>query len=106
MHAALAPHVGNVAKSLLRRKLRGRQNGWLRAGGCGQPPPIGCGSLPAACCLRSYIVRLVTTPPSPGPARLTPRQVWLWGLAFAVIVALIVLYFVYGRTLRPPLGSV
>ncbi len=37
---------------------------------------------------------------------MTPLQAWLWGLAFAAIVALVVLYFVYGRDLRPLVGFV
>ncbi len=42
-------------------------------------------------------------PPSGG--RLTPRQAVGWGLAFLVIVMLIVLFFRYGRQARPMLGA-
>jgi hypothetical protein len=40
----------------------------------------------------------------PPGGRLTPGQAWGWGLAFAVIIALVVLFFVFGRQVRPILG--
>ena len=42
------------------------------------------------------------TPPPPG--RMTPRQAAGWGLAFLVILTLIVLFFIYGPQVRPVLG--
>lgn len=42
----------------------------------------------------------------PGPeARVTLRQALVWGLAFAAIVALVILYFLYGRQVVSLLGS-
>ena len=43
-------------------------------------------------------------PPSP-TARMTVRQVVGWGLAFLVIIILIVLFFIYGRRVHPILGA-
>ena len=43
--------------------------------------------------------------PQPGGARLTPRQVVGWGLTFLAILALIILFFMYGRQVRPILGA-
>jgi hypothetical protein len=40
----------------------------------------------------------------PPPGRLTPRQAVGWSVAFAVILALVVLFFIYGRQVRPALG--
>ena len=40
----------------------------------------------------------------PGQGRLTPRQVIGWGLAFLVIIALVVLFFILGPQVRPVLG--
>ncbi len=45
------------------------------------------------------------TGPGPQPGRLTPRQAVGWGLAFLVILALVVLFFIYGRQVRPILGT-
>ena len=42
------------------------------------------------------------TPPPSG--RMTPRQAVGWGVAFAVILVLIVLFFIYGPQVRPVLG--
>jgi hypothetical protein len=41
---------------------------------------------------------------APGPGRVTPRQALGWGIAFLVIIALVVFFFLYGRQLRPVLG--
>jgi len=42
---------------------------------------------------------------SEGPsARLSGRQAVLWGLAFAVILALVTSYLLFGRQLLPLLG--
>ena len=43
--------------------------------------------------------------PGPQPARLRPGQAFGWGLAFLVIVVLVILYFLYGRQVRPVLGA-
>jgi hypothetical protein len=53
---------------------------------------------------RPYIFTLVSAPPPSGPGRITPGQAWSWGLALVVVIALIVLFFLYGRHLRPLLG--
>lgn len=42
-----------------------------------------------------------TPPPAP---RLTARQALGWGIVMALVVALLVLYFLYGRNVRPLLG--
>ena len=39
------------------------------------------------------------------PGRLTPRQMLGWFIAFAAILALVILFFVYGRHVRPVLGA-
>lgn len=36
--------------------------------------------------------------------RLTTRQAVLWGVVFAVILALLVLFFLYGRQVQPLLN--
>ncbi|MBI1722776.1 MAG: hypothetical protein HYR48_02580 [Gemmatimonadetes bacterium] len=36
--------------------------------------------------------------------RLTTRQAVIWGVVFAVILALLVLFFLYGRQVRPLLN--
>jgi antibiotic biosynthesis monooxygenase (ABM) superfamily enzyme len=41
----------------------------------------------------------------PQPARMTPRQALGWGMAFLVIVVLVVLFFLFGRQVRPVLGA-
>lgn len=41
---------------------------------------------------------------APGPGRITGRQALGWGIAFLVIIALVVLFFLYGRQVRPVLG--
>ena len=38
------------------------------------------------------------------PDRLTTRQALGWGIAFAVILALLALFFLYGRQLKPLLN--
>lgn len=43
------------------------------------------------------------SPPSSG--RMTPRQVLGWGVAFLVIVVLVILFFLFGRQVRPVLGG-
>ncbi len=40
-----------------------------------------------------------------GAARVTRAQAALWALAFAIIIGLVVLYFVYGSAARPLLGA-
>jgi hypothetical protein len=42
------------------------------------------------------------TPPS---GRLTPRQAVGWGIAFVIIVLLVLLFFLYGRQVRPVLST-
>ncbi len=42
--------------------------------------------------------------PAQAPARLTLRQAAGWSFAFLVIAALVILYFLYGRPIRPFLG--
>ncbi|HEY2804914.1 MAG TPA: hypothetical protein VGI92_03560 [Gemmatimonadales bacterium] len=42
---------------------------------------------------------------SPLPGRLSARQFVGWALAFLVIIVLIVLFFIYGRQVRPVLGA-
>jgi hypothetical protein len=39
------------------------------------------------------------------PVRLTVSQALGWGLAVTVVAALIVAFFVYGRLVRPLVGS-
>ncbi len=41
----------------------------------------------------------------PAPGRLTTAQVAGWGIAFAVILALLVLFFTHARVVRPLLGQ-
>jgi hypothetical protein len=41
---------------------------------------------------------------APQPGRLTPRQAVGWGTAILVIVVLVILFFIYGRQVRPALG--
>ena len=41
---------------------------------------------------------------APGQGRLTLRQVIGWGLAFLVIIVLVVLFFILGPQVRPVLG--
>jgi antibiotic biosynthesis monooxygenase (ABM) superfamily enzyme len=36
---------------------------------------------------------------------MTPRQALGWGMAFLVIVVLVVLFFLFGRQVRPVLGA-
>lgn len=43
--------------------------------------------------------------PAPPPGRITVRQIVGWGLAFLVIIILIVLFFIYGRRVHPLLGA-
>jgi hypothetical protein len=40
-------------------------------------------------------------PPSP---RLTPRQAVLWGVAFLIVVVLVILFFINGKQVQPVLG--
>ncbi len=40
----------------------------------------------------------------PPPGRITPRQAAGWLVAFAIIAALVVVYFLFGRHVRPILG--
>lgn len=47
--------------------------------------------------------RVTAGPPVPG--RLTIRQVVGWGLVFAVIVALVICFFLYGRQVVPLVGA-
>ena len=47
----------------------------------------------------------MTTPSSPGQIRMTPKQAVGWGVAFLVIVALIIAFFLYGRQVRPMIGA-
>lgn len=42
---------------------------------------------------------------SPGPTRLTVAQALGWGIAFLIVLFLIVLFFLYGRQVRPVLGT-
>jgi hypothetical protein len=42
---------------------------------------------------------------APQTGRLTPRQAVGWGLAFLIILVLILLFFKYGRQVRPILGE-
>jgi len=42
--------------------------------------------------------------PAGGAPRLSGRQAFSWGVAFLVIAALVALYFIYGRQVRPVLG--
>ena len=41
---------------------------------------------------------------APPQGRVTPRQELGWGIAFFVIIILVVLFFLYGRQVRPVLG--
>jgi len=41
---------------------------------------------------------------APQTGRLTPRQAAGWGIAFLVILILILMFFKYGRAVRPILG--
>lgn len=41
---------------------------------------------------------------APGPGRITGRQVVGWSIAFLIIIALVVFFFLYGRLVRPVLG--
>jgi hypothetical protein len=41
---------------------------------------------------------------APGSGRLTPRQAIGWGIAFLVIIVLVVLFFIFGPQVRPVLG--
>ena len=43
--------------------------------------------------------------PGPQPARLRPAQAVGWGLALLAIVVLVILFFLYGRQVRPILGA-
>ena len=36
---------------------------------------------------------------------MTPRQVLGWGVAFLVILVLVILFFLFGRQVRPVLGA-
>jgi hypothetical protein len=42
---------------------------------------------------------------APSQGRMTGRQVVGWGIAFLLIIVLVVLFFLYGRQVRPVLGS-
>ncbi len=42
---------------------------------------------------------------APAPGRLTARQALGWGIAFLIVIALVVLFFLYGREVRPVLGA-
>lgn len=42
---------------------------------------------------------------APPTGRLTPAQAAGWGVAFLVILVLIILFFLYGRQVRPILGA-
>jgi hypothetical protein len=39
------------------------------------------------------------------PGRLTPRQALGWFIALAAVLALVILFFVFGRHVRPVLGA-
>ena len=41
---------------------------------------------------------------TPGSGRLTVRQALGWGIVFLIVLALVVLFFLYGRQVRPMLG--
>jgi hypothetical protein len=41
---------------------------------------------------------------APPQGRVTPRQALGWGIAFVVIIILVVFFFLYGRQVRPVLG--
>ena len=43
--------------------------------------------------------------PGPQPNRLRLGQAVGWGLAFLAIVVLVILYFLFGRQVRPLLGA-
>ena len=45
------------------------------------------------------------TGPGPQPPRLRPGQALGWGLAFLAIAVLVILYFLWGRQVRPILGA-
>ncbi len=49
--------------------------------------------------------RPVTGSGAGGGPRVSATQAALWGLAFAIIALLVVLYFVYGSAARPLLGA-
>jgi hypothetical protein len=40
----------------------------------------------------------------PAPARLSWRQAIGWTVAFLIVVLLVILFFLYGRQVRPMLG--
>ncbi len=40
-----------------------------------------------------------------GGPRVSPTQAALWTIAFAIVIALIVFYFLYGSAARPLLGA-
>ena len=42
---------------------------------------------------------------APGSGRLTPRQVIGWGIAFLVIIVLVVLFFLFGPQVRPVVSA-
>ena len=42
---------------------------------------------------------------APHQGRMTGRQMLGWGIAFFLIIVLVVLFFLYGRQVRPVLGS-
>jgi len=39
------------------------------------------------------------------PGRVPRRQAVLWAVAFLIIVGLVILYFLFGRQVRPMLGA-
>lgn len=41
---------------------------------------------------------------TPSPGRMTARQVLGWAIAFILVIVLVVLFFLYGRQVRPVLG--
>ena len=41
---------------------------------------------------------------APSQGRVTSRQALGWGIAFVVIIILVVFFFLYGRQVRPVLG--
>jgi hypothetical protein len=43
--------------------------------------------------------------PGPQPTRLRLGQALGWGLAFLVIAVLVILFFIFGRQVRPLLGA-
>lgn len=42
---------------------------------------------------------------APPQGRMTGRQILGWGIAFLLVIVLVVLFFLYGRQVRPVLGS-